>query len=410
MSTMTSRVVPVSLRWPGTLLLILAGVVSAFHVGKATAVMEALRQDLSLTLTAAAWLLSVSGAVGAVAGIGVGMLVDRLGPRRMAVLGLAVQAVASAGGAWAAQPAALLVSRVVEGLGFQLVVVAVPALIAGATPARSRATAMAAWSTFMPVGLALALLSGPWLAPTGWAPLWWYAGALAIAVAAAVARFTPELPQATRDAQRDPVRDLRTAWQARAPMLLALLFGLFNAGYFALFGLLPSVMQKASAIGQVPTHLVMAIAVLASAGGNLAGLALIARGVRPLTLLASGFAAMAVLSYPVVLDMGGASGLSLAAGIGFGAAAGLIPAALFAEAPRCTPTDGMQGLVIGLMMQGGNVGMTVGPPLAALATGAWGPPAAAGVVTVLGLAGIGAAIAVQRPGRGGMRSPVRADG
>ena len=150
----------------------------------------------------AAWLLSVSGAVGAVAGIGVGMMVDRLGPRRMAVLGLAVQAVASAGGAWAAQPTALLASRVVEGLGFQLVVVAVPVLIAGATPARSRATAMAAWSTFMPVGLALALLSGPWLAPTGWAPVWWFASAVAFAVAAAVARLTPELQRPAGVARR----------------------------------------------------------------------------------------------------------------------------------------------------------------------------------------------------------------
>jgi MFS family permease len=410
MSTTTPGVDPHALRWPGTLLLILAGVVSAFHVGKATAVMEALRQDLALTLTAAAWLLSASGAVGAVAGIGVGLVVDRLGPRRMTVLGLAVQAVASAGGAWAAQPAALLASRVVEGLGFQLVVVAVPALIAGATPARSRATAMAAWSTFMPVGLALALLSGPWLAPTGWAPVWWFASAVAFAVAAAVARLTPELQRPAGVARRDVARDLHTAWRARDPMLLALLFGLFNACYFALFGLLPSVMQKASAIEQVPTHLVTAAAVLASAGGNLAGLALISRGVRPLMLMASGFAAMAVLAYPIVLDMGAVSSLSVAAGIAFGAAAGLIPSALFAEAPRCTPTAGMQGLVIGLMMQGGNVGMTVGPPLAAMATGAWGGPAAAGVVTVLGLAGIGAAMGLQRPRRGGMPSAVRSEG
>ncbi|CAN7250896.1 MFS transporter [Rhizobacter sp. LjRoot28] len=410
MSPVTSRVDPVALQWPGTLLLILAGVVSAFHVGKATAVMEALRQDLSLSLTTAAWLLSVSGAVGAVAGIGVGMIVDRLGPRRMAVLGLAVQALASAGGAWAAHPTALLASRVVEGLGFQLVVVAVPALIAGATPVRSRATAMAAWSTFMPVGLALALLSAPRLAPGSWASLWWFASALAIAVAAAVARLTPELPRLASVARRDVARDLRTAWHARAPMLLALLFGLFNAGYFALFGLLPSVMQKASAIDDLPPHLFTAVAVLASAGGNLAGLALIARGVRPLTLLASGFAAMAVLSYPVVLDMGEASSLSVAASIAFGAAAGLIPSALFAEAPRCTPTEGMQGLVIGLMMQGGNVGMTVGPPIAALATAAWDGPAAAGVVTALGVAGIGAAMGLQRPRRGGMPSPVQGNG
>lgn len=390
-------IVPARIGWPGATLLVLAGVVSAFHVGKPSAVLAQLQADLGVATATAAWLVSASGIVGALAGTPVGLLVDRLGARRMTVLGLAVQALASAAGALATGPAWLLASRVVEGLGFQWVVVAAPALVAGAMRPGATATAMAAWSTFMPVGLAAALLSVAFLpAAAGWATLWWGAAVLALAVAVAVRFALPEPPPAAASRSRSIRGDLAAAWQARGPVLLALLFGLFNAGYFAVYGFLPMLLEQASqAVGAQP-QLLAAAAVGASAAGNLAGLALLAKGVRPTRLLAVSFAGLAACSVPILLDTAMSAWLRIVASIGFGAVAGLIPAALFAEAPTRTPRPGMQGLVIGLMMQGGNVGMSLGAPLAGTTAAAFGWPWVTALVAVLAATAIAAVGALPR--------------
>ena len=382
--------------WPGALLLVLAGVVSAYHVGKPSAVLEVLQADLGVDIGTASWLVSASGIVGAVAGAAIGMLSDRLGARRMVLLGLFVQACASAAGAMAAGPGWLLASRVAEGLGFQLVVVGAPALIAAAMRVQSRTAAMAAWSTFMPVGLAGALLSVAWLAPSSWKPLWWFSAVLAVAIAIAVRVAVPEMPRAGPIATRPLGDDLVLAWRVRGPALLALLFGLFNASYFAVSAFLPMLLQQAAHSVGVPAYVLSALAVGSSAVGNLAGLVFLARGVRPAAMLVWSFVGLLACSVPMVLGSATTTWLPLCASVAFGAVAGLIPAALFAEVPARTPRAGMQGLVIGWMMQGGNVGLTVGPPLAGMATAAFGWPAVIAVEAVLVVA---AAAAVRMLGR-----------
>ena len=396
-------IAPARIGWPGATLLILAGVVSAFHVGKPSAVLAQLQADLGVATATAAWLVSASGIVGAVAGTPVGLLVDRLGARRMTVLGLAVQALASAAGALATAPAWLLASRVLEGLGFQWVVVAAPAWIAGAMRPGT-AAAMAAWSTFMPAGLAAALLSAAFLPATaGWDVLWWSAAVLALALAVAIRFALPEPPFAEASRSRSIRGDLAAAWQARSPVLLALLFGLFNALYFAVYGFLPMLLQQASQAVGIQPQVLAAAAVGASAAGNLAGLAVLAKGLRPTRLLAGAFAGLAACSVPILLDMAMSAWLRIAASIAFGAVAGLIPAALFAEAPARTPRPGMQGLVIGLMMQGGNVGMSIGTPLAGLVATAFGWPSVIAVVAALSAVAI---VAVRALPRCGMRRRV----
>src|SRR5690625_7863724 len=89
-----------------------------------------------------------------------GLVVDRVGARRLLVAGLLVQGLASLLGGLVASAPLLLVSRLVEGRGFLAVVVAAAALVVGVgSPARrDRATAL--WATFMQVGLSAIMLAG----------------------------------------------------------------------------------------------------------------------------------------------------------------------------------------------------------------------------------------------------------
>jgi hypothetical protein len=64
-----------STRWPTVLLIVGAGVVSAFQVGKAPPAL-AVQADLGLDLAATSWLLSAFAIVGALAGIAIGVAVE----------------------------------------------------------------------------------------------------------------------------------------------------------------------------------------------------------------------------------------------------------------------------------------------------------------------------------------------
>ena len=52
-------------------------------------------------------------------------------------------------------PVAIFVARLVEGLGYLVLVIAIPALLNSVPPPRWRATALAVWGGFVPLGFAI---------------------------------------------------------------------------------------------------------------------------------------------------------------------------------------------------------------------------------------------------------------
>lgn len=389
--------------WPVTVLLVGAGLVSAVQLGKAPAALQAVQAALGLPLERAAWLLSAFGVVGALFGIAIGTAADRLGARRTLVAGLALQGAASAAGAAAQDATLLIASRLVEGVGFLAVIVAAPALIARVVPASRAAGPMAVWSTFMPAGMALVLLASPWLVAAGWRALWWMGSGLALGYAALAAWRAPR-DGATRSPSRGSALPLHRTLLARGPLALLLLFMLYAGAWFALFGLLPVVLDGGLAATPAQANMLTALAIASAGAGNLAGGVLLARGMRPASLVAGALGVSALLALSVAMASLGAwprYGLVVA----FATVAGLVPPALFAEAPAQAPHASTLGLTLGMMMQGNNLGLVAGPAAGAVltATGGW-PALAAGAAA---MAGTGAALAVcllPRP-VAGMRTP-----
>lgn len=375
--------------WPATLLLVGAGLVSAVQVGKAPAALQAVQAPLDLPLERAAWLLSAFGIVGAVFGIAIGTVADRLGARRTLVGGLLLQGAASAVGAMSDDAALLIGSRLVEGVGFLAAIVAAPALIARVVPASRAAGPMAAWSTFMPVGIALVLLASPWLLAEGWRALWWMSSALALGYAALAAWRAPR-DDGPRDDARGDAMPLRHTLVARGPLALLILFMLYAAAWFALFGLLPVVLDGGLAESPAQANVLTALAIASGAFGNLAGGALLARGTRPARVVAGSLALAALLAVAVALAPLEAWPRYVLV-VAFAAVSGLVPPALFAEAPAQAPHASAVGLTLGMMMQGNNLGLVAGPVAGAALTAAGGWPALAAGVALAAGAGIAVA-------------------
>lgn len=383
--------------WPLILLIVGAGVVSAFQVGKAPAALDAVRADLALDLAAASWLLSAFAVVGALAGAAIGIAIDHAGARRMVLAGLLLQAVASAAGAMAPSATPLLATRAVEGLGFLTVTVAAPSLVVAVAQSAQLGRAIAVWGTFMPVGMTIVLLGAPLLPMLGWRG-YWFGNAAILAVYALV------LSAATRGIARRPaqgriITDLRDVAMAGRPWLLALLMAAFGAGYFALIGFLPTILSERLQVSAVTASQLTALVVIVNAAGNLASGALLMRGWRRSHVLATGFAAMAICAAPVLADSL-PPWPSYALCIVFSAISGLIPVALLDAAPRYAPRAGLVGATVGLVMQGNNFGLVLGPAAAgaiAVHTGGW--PVAGLGVAALSLLAAGLALLTLTPSR-----------
>ncbi|AKJ31268.1 hypothetical protein AAW51_4577 [Caldimonas brevitalea] len=175
--------------WPAVLTVVAAGTVTAVHLGKVAMVVPQLQQELGLSLTEVGALGAMFALLGALASVPAGTLVAAAGDRRMLVLGLAVMALGGSLGAQAVGLGLLLVSRVVEGLGFLLVTVAGPMVLRRVVSPAQLNRAFALWSCFMPAGLAAVMLVSPWF--DHWRVLWWAVVAVTGLVLAAIGWWVP---------------------------------------------------------------------------------------------------------------------------------------------------------------------------------------------------------------------------
>lgn len=372
--------------WPTVLLIVGAGVVSAFQVGKAPAALAAIQADLGLDLATASWLLSAFALVGALTGVAVGIAVDQVGARRMVLGGLVLQGLCAALGALAEGAPLLLASRAVEGVGFLAAVVAAPTLIVGIARPADLGRAMAVWGTFMPVGIAVVMIAAPLLAGVGWRGFWLANAALLIGYAVLLAVATQRMPRAAA-APRGVVRDLRQVTAAGGPWLLAALMAAFAAAYFAVFGFLPTILSGSLAVAPETGSLLAAFAVAVNVLGNLACGPLLARGVPRAVLLIVGFATMMLAGFGI---LGGGLSAPLAYGlcVVFSAVAGLIPVALLDAAPRYAPRPELTGATVGFLMQGNSVGLLVGPAVSGSLAAAFGWSSVALFIAALAVAAL----------------------
>lgn len=119
----------VTTNWLAVAMVVAAGIIAALQVGKVIVSVALLRADLGLSLSGAGWVLSIFSVLGVIGGIPTGAAVSRFGDRRIMLLGLLAIVIGSLAGGFASTYSVLLVTRVIEGLGFLLIIIAAPDLL-----------------------------------------------------------------------------------------------------------------------------------------------------------------------------------------------------------------------------------------------------------------------------------------
>jgi predicted MFS family arabinose efflux permease len=390
---------PAQTRWREIAIAVGAGVVAAAHIGIVPTAIPSFRSALGVDLVTAGWVVSMFSATTVVSGVVIGVVADRIGYRRLLLGGIVALIVGALAGALARTGGELLLSRLVEGIGFITTLVSAPSIIAEAAATDDRRFALGIWGTYMPTGLALGMAVAPAiLSLWGWRALWVAAAALSAACFAVVAfGLRPRSCPAPTQVIGSWREDVRRTLAQPGIWLLAAFFMFYAAQWMALMVWLPTFLVEERQLS-VTTAALMTVAVVAvNAPGNVFGAWLLDRNVPRWVLLGGSSAIVLACALGIfiggVLPDWGRYGLCLF----FSFLTGVCPAAVLSGAAVFRPSPRQTGATNGFLIQGSNLGQFLGPPvMAALVSFGGGWAAGLWIFLVTGLVGIGLSLLLKR--------------
>jgi MFS family permease len=373
--------------WARVVILYGFGVLAAGQIGLAPPLIPTLQRDLGMSLAGAGAIVSIMTLVAAVLGLPAGSWSERIGHARALRGGLLILAAAAVVAARSDSASLLLAARAVAGVGYLLVVIASPSLITLTAELRHQSAALSLWSTFVPVGIALAeAMSAGFLEGAGWR-LIFVADAVVLGGATLLATLTIPATLTRRQPGQRFSREL-LAGSAR----LTVAFFCFAWLFLAVAGLLPAYLVERRGLSEASAGQLVAIVTLFGILGSLVAGWLMRRRTTASLVMAAGLLASTLvaglcfsLRLPISAEVAGFA-LSFALG-------GLAPAAAFASVPIIARDARAIGPINGLVAQAGSLGSLAGPPLLALWVG-WAGWASAPIL-LLSVAAVGAICALR---------------
>ncbi len=314
-------------------------------------------------------MVSVVGLVGLVFGATAGLIVHRMGYRRVLVGALALGAAMSAIQATFPGYGLMMLTRVIEGFSHLAIVVTGPVLIARVSAPRHHGLVMSLWSSFFGVSFALTAWLGLALVSAfGPASLFLAHAAIMATLSMVLSRI---IPAAVASTDHAPLTLARLAQQhARiyaSPRVAApaLGFVFYTAMYVALLTLLPAQFAGPERVFVATAMPLVSIAVSLPLGVWLL------RQVQAVVLVQIGFA-LAGVATVLLWIVWGHTGPAVAAALLLAAALGLVQGASFAAIPQLNRTQDDRAHAAGALAQLGNLGTTSGTPILAGLIGIFG--------------------------------------
>lgn len=380
--------------WTAVWVLFAGGLTAGAQLTKVPPALPGMREELGLTLVESGLVQTAVYAVGAAIAVFFGVLADRLGQKRIALLGLCLMTLGGLLGAFAPGYRLLLTSRFLEGIGFVLFTVGAAPLLAAATLPGDRATAFSLWSSYMPAGGTLALVFAPAvLAAFGWRGLWIGLASYTAACAVALVRYVPAAPFGGRTAS---LRLLTESLAQPGALALCVAFICYVGQWSSVMTWLPTFAVDERGASAGTAALITAAFVAINIPGNQLGGLLLKRGAPRVIVLFGG--AIAMGAGAIGLLAGSAPDwLRLASALAFSFLGGVIPAAVFSGTTVHARSAEHIGTMNGMLMQASHLSQFVLPIVFAwVASRAGGWSASLGTMLALAAAGALAAFAVGR--------------
>lgn len=348
-------------------LLWIAGLGAAAQFAKISVMFPDLRALYPGTGPEVGLLVSLIGFLGIGLGLFSGLIVARIGFRRLLLAALVLGALISLYQAMLPPFAMMLVSRLIEGASHLVIVVAAPTLIAQLSSDRHRGLAMTLWSTFFGVSFALVAWLGIPLADAyGLGSLFIAHATVLLVAAAALAVWLPSGQKqqvvGARLSLPEILREHRRAYGSPFVAAPAIGWLFYTLTFVSLLTVLPDLVpveDRAFVAGSMP---------LASIAAAMVCGAFILPRLPAVNAVVLGFT-LALVTAPFLLSDDAITWASIAL---FGVL-GLVQGASFAAVPELNVEAESQARANGAMAQMGNLGNTLGTPLLLALFAAFGP-------------------------------------
>lgn len=333
------------------------GVLAAAQLGKMSALAPLIAEDLGLSLTTVAAATSLLEIGGATLGLVAGVLAARLGLRRSLLVGVSCLTLASIGSGFAQGAPSLLAWRLIEAVGYLGIVVTAPVLITAAAMPSRVGVAMALWSTFVPVGLAIGAWAWAGVAGMqGWRSAMFFGALLAsIAVVGCALSRASASPVAHRGAN---------ASVGPAVWMLSSSFGCYALFEVSLLALLPSYLTQQAGATVAQAGRWTALAALATIAGSAVAAWWMRRGGAQRVPVLIALLLPAALMFVVFAESPSVMRIGVAA-IVLNAISGAYPSFAFAWLPEAAGDMHKLARANGVFTQFGASGSLLGPPLLA---------------------------------------------
>lgn len=344
-------------RWEGVIFGLAIGWLAAYCHFKLPLALPAITESFGYSKLLGGALMSVFALAGLVlsAAVGRGLSHGHGGTLVMTAFGTIV-AGSLLGLAWPETGATMLFARALEGIGYAILAVAGAVIADGHAAPGHRATVMALYAAWMPVGQLTAVAVA---LPTeaDWQALW----ALSLGAAVLLAVWARRLGRIAPETAAAAARDEAPASPARrlAIRAAALLFTLWSIQYMAYMTWLPSFLVEAHelAIGAVVLGYGVSPAIVLVF--NQLGGALLGRGVAIARLLLPALAVQAATW--LLVPITGTDWTGLLSLFSYGASTGLVTVCLFALPARLAGPGLDMARSFGVLMAGRNLGVLAGP-------------------------------------------------
>ena len=362
--------------WKAVITLLCCGILGAFQVGKIPPAMPALQNTFSTNIVMVGWILSTLNLVGALLGIFIGLLVDMATPRRLVLYGLGISALGSVLGALAPNASLLIITRIVEGIGFLALLASIPTLILRYSSHEDTGFVMGIWTTFLPTGVTISMIVAPFIIESfNWQALWLTIAILILIMLLSFPRLVPriEVPHHPDKSRSVRLHSLLEIFKTPGPSILGLCFAGFSIQMMSFVGFIPLWLVEHRNYGLNTASLVGALVMAANIVGCLMGGKLLGRGIQAWKLLMITSVVMSVTSI-VIYNDSIPDLLRLSSAFIFSWISGIIPVSLYDSVRKYTPRPELIGTANGWLAQFNNLGQLSGPPILAalvLAAGSW---------------------------------------
>ncbi|GAB5101328.1 MFS transporter [Caballeronia sp. HLA56] len=345
--------------WPCIILLYIFGTVATSLVTQSVPVIGDIAAYFHLSHAMSGWVISIPSLITAIFALFAGWLVDRIGDKRVIVVGSVFAFVGNIGVFFSHELTMLFISRLLEGVGYLSLTVGAVTLIMRTTSGTRRSIALGLWTSHTAVGIGLTLSVVAPLAQRGDMWRWAFGGHAILMGALTLAAFLlPAKQGATHDRR---LSDIWLVLKSRAPYKLALASG---SSAFIQTGVMAALTVYLARRFQISIAAAAGIGTLAEVFVAIACLSVghllkAGAGVRTLALVGG----TVMLAGGVVLYLPATSLIGASVAVcAFSAGVGTVIATIWTLLPSAAPTPATLGATSGLVSQATYLGVLLGPP------------------------------------------------